>query len=1106
MPLSTPKLKAIGFASKYKDELVKKHIVKYTPDGYDNKDENNGYVELIHDRVAKTIVLRRKNYKKNRRNKVQRLLLLLFIFITTVAGLKLGLRTKFFTGYDTREMVSESFIYPDDLIRDKQIPKYISRLCVNSLPKTLSIRDIALLEEIIIESSNSLNHVGLNISDCERLNSVIFPDDTKSLSFTVEDSNNLRYIKLPDSLSEMSLSLYPTNNIFIDVPASIQDKFLYQDGVLWDLVNKSILFVNSKKDTVIVLFPEQLETGDSIIRYTRWSPYRTVQVVNGKGKSPVIDINDTTISAIDLYDTDTLDLSTAEYDHISIIAEQAFADCKSLRYIVLPRNLKEIKERAFEGCIMLEQVLFPESLKKIGLSAFKGCVSLKTVDLSRLKGAVDIGARAFEGCQTLTNAKFSSKVYFDKSRIINCDYYDQFFGCNILTSIFIGDSLTPNEGVFFFDKIPLHAIKGFSYKDDKYITEDGVLYSKEHFNGMEFLLPFLSHKEFSWKIPHSNGGLILNGARVTYLPINPNIICYNSNNIEELHSATIYPGNLYGLTDQEKKHITLFVPYGCKKYYILDKDYKSFKDIKEDPLSLRIKNMVKEMVEMTNDVLFVYNLKQGVPLFFGVILLVIISVIFRFGYKVEYKNIGGKSNVSKQIWSKLLIKSLLVFVLFLVTWISFYWLLYFMLENNIFNNLLSSVVSHVLGIGIAIFFAWTIVYYKSGDVFEDIREKLYGTWLVFRNASVKELSNSIYTSIQVFIRRKNLIYYILIVLFFIISILSIHFVKDSGNKRSHKIHEYVEYISDNDGLSYEEIRRSEQIFDEVDVLDIHVSSGLIAHKKFEKLLISNIFTGEVYKSYSFSSRIHNAYFDDNADKLLVATRTSLFCINLHTDQKISLDESLGYGAKYKFSMGGNYIIGYTDDSLKAYIVKNIFSKRNQTSSELSFLFGYKSQESIKDADISSNGSDIVVLTSRSKLEFISILSDGTSEKHDVKSFFGDCIRYNKKGNLLISNGGIYNKYGIRREYIHMYAENIQFTQDGSEIVAIEYDGTISLLDAESLLYKMCVKVDKKKMFYNNTNYYNGKTMIVYKDGYFIEIAPKSFEKMQEEYNSILSKE
>ena len=1109
MPLSTPKLKAIGFGKKYKDKLVNKHIVKYTPDGYDNND--SGYVELIHDRVAKTIALRRKNNKKNRRNKVQRILLLLFIFITTLAALQLGLRTKSFTAYDTREMLDESFVYPDDFhtdkYEDKQLPNHIRSLCLTLDKIKMSaptISDLASLEEVIVKNRNFSNDVTLSILRCDRLSSVIFPEDTKNLSFTVDSCNNLRYIKLPDSLSTLSLSLYATNDIYIDVPASLQDRFLFEKGVLWDLVNKSILYVSSKKDTVKVSYPEQFEVCDSIIEYTRWRPYAKVKVVNCKGKAPFIDIKENRITAIECYDIDTLDLSIPEYDHINIIAKEALANCKSLKYIVLPRNLKSIEAGAFSGCTKLEQVVFPESLKTIEEGAFKGCVSLKNIDMSLTKKALSIGVRAFEGCNSLATAKFPNEVEFKKSVIRNLEYYDQFFGCNDLRAISIGGSLLSSEkGIFFYDAILLHAMPGFSYNDNKYITKEGVLYSKEYYDGKKFLQPVLSHNEISQDIPFYNAGIILNGGKVTYLPIRKWIYCYNSGNIEELHIATIYPGQLDGLTDYEKKNIILYVPYGCKKYYIFDNDYKAFKDIREDPLFLRIKNLVCECVKITNVILSFHNLKVGLAL----ILLLMFCFIFRFVYKDESKRADGDCCISKYIKSILFIKSLLVFVLFLVIWTSVYWLLFWVLEN-IFDSIVSSIISHLLAICIAVLFAWTILDQRSVNI---LKEKFSSAWLVYSNASAKELGTYIYNGIKAFTRGS---YYMLIVLCCIITFITIQFVIGYVDKRSHINHDLVKYIYKNDGLSYDEVRRSENIYKADDILAVHANEGLVAYKKSNELLISNIFTGDVYKSYQVSNRINAASFDNNAGKMLVVTSDSLYCINLYTDQMISLDESLGYYSReYKFSMDGNYIIGYYNRSLKAYKVKNIFSKRNKATSLQNLILTYESPESwIEDADISSNGADVVILKSNYVIETISISPDGSYRINELKNIHYEIhksVRYCKDANLFITNTRVYNNngVGVAKFYSSHYlgCDNVQFTNDGREIIFFyrSYSGTtIFLLDAESYLWKMTIKVDKPELYLKNTNYYNGKNMIVYKDGYFIEIAPKSYDKMQEEYNRL----
>ncbi len=75
------------------------------------------------------------------------------------------------------------------------------------------------------------------------------------------------------------------------------------------------------------------------------------------------------------------------------IGRGAFADCQSLRKVVIEEGLTTIAERAFHGCDGLFEVWLPASASSIGDEAFGGCESLKTVSFA---GPVEyVSASAF---------------------------------------------------------------------------------------------------------------------------------------------------------------------------------------------------------------------------------------------------------------------------------------------------------------------------------------------------------------------------------------------------------------------------------------------------------------------------------------------------------------------------------------------------------------------------------------------------------------------------------------------------------------------------------------------------------------------------------------
>ena len=83
----------------------------------------------------------------------------------------------------------------------------------------------------------------------------------------------------------------------------------------------------------------------------------------------------------------------------------AFKNCKSLKQVTLPDNLKTLPQNTFEGCSSLEEAELGMYLEKIGDWAFSGCSSLRGVAMpASLKM---IGTGSFSGCSGLEEASLN---------------------------------------------------------------------------------------------------------------------------------------------------------------------------------------------------------------------------------------------------------------------------------------------------------------------------------------------------------------------------------------------------------------------------------------------------------------------------------------------------------------------------------------------------------------------------------------------------------------------------------------------------------------------------------------------------------------------------
>lgn len=81
---------------------------------------------------------------------------------------------------------------------------------------------------------------------------------------------------------------------------------------------------------------------------------------------------------------------------VTRVANNAFANCKSLTKVTIPSSVTSIGQKAFANCTKLKAVTIPAKVTKIEKSAFSGCKSLKTVTIKSMK-VKTIGKSAFKG-------------------------------------------------------------------------------------------------------------------------------------------------------------------------------------------------------------------------------------------------------------------------------------------------------------------------------------------------------------------------------------------------------------------------------------------------------------------------------------------------------------------------------------------------------------------------------------------------------------------------------------------------------------------------------------------------------------------------------------
>ena len=111
---------------------------------------------------------------------------------------------------------------------------------------------------------------------------------------------------------------------------------------------------------------------------------------------------------------ETVDMS--EPDFLDEIPNGTFANCTSLKTVLLPPNLERIDNIAFENCSSLDNIEFPTTLLVINWGAFQNCTSLTSINLSDCLGLGTIEGYAFNGCSNLETVYLPKNLNWIRER------------------------------------------------------------------------------------------------------------------------------------------------------------------------------------------------------------------------------------------------------------------------------------------------------------------------------------------------------------------------------------------------------------------------------------------------------------------------------------------------------------------------------------------------------------------------------------------------------------------------------------------------------------------------------------------------------------------
>lgn len=120
------------------------------------------------------------------------------------------------------------------------------------------------------------------------------------------------------------------------------------------------------------------------------------------------------------------------FEMVSSVGEGAFDGCANLPNLVFGRDLRRIGAFAFRGCASMTEVVLPSSINTVGAGAFSGCTELERVEMEH--GFLALSKGMFRDCISLKNVEFSNTL---------CEIPASMFqNCSALESMTIPSQIT----------------------------------------------------------------------------------------------------------------------------------------------------------------------------------------------------------------------------------------------------------------------------------------------------------------------------------------------------------------------------------------------------------------------------------------------------------------------------------------------------------------------------------------------------------------------------------------------------------------------------------------------------------------------------------------
>lgn len=908
------------------DNLEDVHLIRRSNVGDDT------YVELIHDRIAEVI------HKKQVRNKEYRRVLMWTFAWIVVLGCVLFYTLSYSLKNDngilpfseiTNRVVSSYEVVDYDNLKDghKMLNvkpnDFAEKLIIESDAEEINLTDWSYLNTI--EVGKNYEMLDLTIKDCPQLREVYLEKNIDDLKLEIKNCPNTRVVIGPDVnqleiIGDTSL-LFTSDNHLQMIEGDIEAKkdtnriLLKRQRILIDVDKQKVVYTSIPDSIRSFYFPKPIDEKEDFVYNSRW--YHNLVKDKKNTESATDTINNAEVSSWDIRNKDVESIFLT--DSVRIISSFAFKDCSNLKNIRFSRNLEIIGSFAFEDLDSIEVLDFPSSLKRIGSEAFRRCDNLRSI-IFNSSDTLNIGPSAFSECEKLSNIKLPDVLIMEDFQGL----FNPFFNCRNINSVTVSNPERSNVDIN--NKVVYNKRTGdpyiiytdsCDYNNKSYYSKYGILFKKE---GTVASVIYLPSKIDINSFARSNPELIKSGDWVIQVDKNYNGVAINTNSSKELRIPLIsrmnlsfyfspdslrkifvpYPqpvkrnGQIFQVRDLDeniKSNITLYVPYGCKKYYMNNASFKGFKSIEEESLWRRY----------YNNFYYLYNTIKS----FSNVLVCFIGVIILIAFLIN-RIFGNKIN------SLGLIKQIIV-------WFILYTIVYWFIMLVFFDFKATVIKCNLYTIPISLLIFWIL---RNRDVVSFFADYLFGQFV---------------NILGLLINRWKLI--LMTISAIILSVLMLILYKESLNIE--KMLSYGKYDRAT-SLMYSQMMNKDSITSN----DSALIRKTLSSTESMSLLSSENELSKI-KEYRFVQ-------DENKNKLIIGESDHVFLLDFDNHKQYlykmpssnaySLDDQYIFGfandkysyvckknttiadtltGKYLYSAdGGNYVVAITDTTCNIYDLRN----------------------------------------------------------------------------------------------------------------------------------------------------------------------------------------